>query len=595
MLKKLLAVLIAAAMVLGLVGCNVNVTPSTDNKPAAEAEENEQAAEPAEEGGEEAAPEGISHDEEYMVEFYDSYANYMGEMTGWYAKIVKDKFNLTFNLICPNIAGTGDQLYTTRTAAGNLGDLIVQVKTRMIDCYNVGLLGSMSPYLPNCPNLLKLETAYEAFREAMGSEEVYAIPGWVSNNPDDQPSGRGVNLDKGTNVRWDAYVAEGMPEINSHEELLDLLMKMQDDFPTNKNGDKCYALALFPDWDGNTVRPAREWMWTYGYYPTVGYLWMKWDGSEIVNMLDDDSLYYQYLKKYNEMYRAGYIDPDSATQTFDELATKVKEGRSFFSWWTYLGNNMWNAGFDPENDYGFGLVPVNGTTYAINGYNKYGQKDNAFAIGVGAKYPERLMEFLDWYGSEEGTLLFNSQVEGVTYELVDGHPVLTEFGLNTDSDKVAPDELGGGNWNDGACKINYPLIHSDDANSLIGGEPVTSSLWQSVLSEGRNDYTNQWEETYGYYAPLDYLKSTDQLGVVVGTTYTAPADSSDIANIRGQLKTMTAAAGWQMIYAESEEEFQKIWDDMKTQIKDFGYDELTEWDMQVTQDWCDSIKAVRGE
>ena len=595
MLKKLFAVLLAAVMILGLVGCNVNVTPSVNDNTKSEAEA-EPEAEP-EAGGEEAeaAPAEISHDEEYAVEFYDSYANYMGEMTGWYAKIVKDKFNLTFNLICPNIAGTGDQLYNTRTAAGNLGDLIVQIKTRMIDCYNVGLLASMSPYLPNCPNLLKLETAYEAFREAMGSEEVYAIPGWVSNNPDDQPSGRGVNLDKGTNVRWDAYVAEGMPEINSHEELLDLLMKMQDDFPTNKNGDKCYALALFPDWDGNTVRPAREWMWTYGYYPTVGYLWMKWDGSEIVNMLDDDSLYYQYLKKYNEMYRAGYIDPDSATQTFDDLATKVKEGRSFFSWWTYLGNNMWNASFDPENDYGFGLVPVNGTTYAINGYNKYGQKDNAFAIGSSAKYPERLMEFLDWYGSEEGTLLFNSQVEGVTYELVDGHPVLTEFGLNSDSDKMAPEEMGGGNWNDGACKINYPLIHSDDANSLIGGEPVTSSLWQSVLSEGRNDYTNQWEETYGYYAPLDYLKSKDQLGVVVGTTYTAPADSSDISNIRGQLKTITAAAGWQMIYAESEEEFQKIWDDMKTQIKDFGYDELTEWDMQVTQDWCDSIKAVLGK
>ena len=50
-----------------------------------------------------------------------------------------------------------------------------------------------------------------------------------------------------------------------------------------------------------------------------------------------------------------------------------------------------------------------------------------------------------------------------------------------------------------------------------------------------------------------------------------------------------------MIYAESEEEFQKIWDDMKTQIVDFGYDELVEWDTQVTQDWCDSIKAVLGK
>ncbi len=171
---------------------------------------------------------------------------------------------------------------------------------------------------------------------------------------------------------------------------------------------------------------------------------------------------------------------------------------------------------------------------------------------------------------------------------------LTEFGLSTDPDKVAPDSMGGGNWSDGAQKINYPLIHSDDPNALLNGEPVTTTLWKSVFDNERNDYSNQWEATYGYYAPLDYLKSKDQLGVVVGTTYTTPADSTDIAAIRGQLSTITAAAGWQMIYAETDEQFQQIWDDMKTQIVDFGYDEFVEWDMQVTQDWCDAVKAVRG-
>ena len=228
------------------------------------------------------------------------------------------------------------------------------------------------------------------------------------------------------------------------------------------------------------------------------------------------------------------------------------------------------------------------------GYNRYGAEGNAFAIGVGAKYPERLMEFLDFYASEEGVLLSNSQVEGVTYELVDGHPVLTEFGLDTSDEKMAPESMGGGKWNDGACKINYPLVHADDPNSLIGGEPVTSSLWKSTLENGRNEYTNKWEELYGVYSPLEYLESRGQLAVAPGIDYSAPADPSDIATARAQLSTLTKNAGWQMVYAESDEEFQSIWEDMKAQLDDFGYQEVCEYDMAIVQDMIAARRRALG-
>ena len=39
-----------------------------------------------------------------------------------FAKIVKDKFNLEINIIAPNISG--DAVYQTRAAAGELGDII---------------------------------------------------------------------------------------------------------------------------------------------------------------------------------------------------------------------------------------------------------------------------------------------------------------------------------------------------------------------------------------------------------------------------------------------------------------------------------------
>lgn len=59
------------------------------------------------------------------VDVYDELANYQGIQSGWFAKEVRDRFNMELNIIAPNIAGGGDTLYQTRAATGNLGDLIV--------------------------------------------------------------------------------------------------------------------------------------------------------------------------------------------------------------------------------------------------------------------------------------------------------------------------------------------------------------------------------------------------------------------------------------------------------------------------------------
>ena len=59
------------------------------------------------------------------VDVYDEYANYQGLQSGWFAKVVRDRFNMELNIIAPNVAGGGDTLYQTRAATGNLGDLVL--------------------------------------------------------------------------------------------------------------------------------------------------------------------------------------------------------------------------------------------------------------------------------------------------------------------------------------------------------------------------------------------------------------------------------------------------------------------------------------
>ena len=142
MTKKILACLLALVLLLSLAACSSAPAPATD-APGASAPAAEETAQT--ETGE------VSHDELYTIEMFNTYANYMGVQGGWFGKILKDKFNIELNIIAPQVAGTGDTLYQTRSAAGNLGDIIIQPKARMVDCYQAGLLANMSPTWRTAP------------------------------------------------------------------------------------------------------------------------------------------------------------------------------------------------------------------------------------------------------------------------------------------------------------------------------------------------------------------------------------------------------------------------------------------------------------
>ena len=58
------------------------------------------------------------------IDIYDDAANYHGVQTGWFAKVVKDRFNLELNIIAPQVAGSA--VYATRAEDGHLGDIIIQ-------------------------------------------------------------------------------------------------------------------------------------------------------------------------------------------------------------------------------------------------------------------------------------------------------------------------------------------------------------------------------------------------------------------------------------------------------------------------------------
>ena len=62
------------------------------------------------------------------IDVYDDAANYNGIQSGWFAKLIKDKFNIELNIIASQVVGTS--IYATRSEEGNLGDILVVDKSK---------------------------------------------------------------------------------------------------------------------------------------------------------------------------------------------------------------------------------------------------------------------------------------------------------------------------------------------------------------------------------------------------------------------------------------------------------------------------------
>ena len=167
-LAKLLVTVMAVSTVLG--GCG---NGGQENQPAESASAgksdsaggSDTAGEKAPEGGESQAAPEVSHDQELTLEVYDVASNYQGLQTGWYGKILKDKFNIVLNIIAPQVSGDGEALYQTRTAAGNLGDIVLLDNADMLECIDVGLIADITGDIKNYPNLMRYWEQIEKFKK----------------------------------------------------------------------------------------------------------------------------------------------------------------------------------------------------------------------------------------------------------------------------------------------------------------------------------------------------------------------------------------------------------------------------------------------
>ncbi len=543
------------------------------------------------------------YDKFITVDVFDNQANYQGVQGGWFGDYIKKKFNMELNIIAPNVAGGGDTLFQTRSAAGNLGDLIMigSENGRLADTVKAGLLLDMTNMVNNTQNVKTYTGGMKMLENLISSDKVYAIPSQVSNCKPTDPSD-GPNMTFGPLLRWDLYQKIGSPQLNTLEDLLPALQQMQKINPKSDSNKKVYGMTLFKDWDGNMMCLAKQPACMYGV-DECGFLLLDNDSNTTQSIINNDSLYIRALKFYYQANQLGLLDPDSTTQNFDSMQQKVTDGAVLWTPWPWVGMSYYNTKEHTTAGKGFMFAPVKDMKIFSYGCNPDGNK---YCIGIGSKAqdPQRMMDFIDWMYSPEGVMMSCAQTtgacgpEGVTWEMKDGRPTLTEFGrkvFNGDTSLSMPAEWGGGNYKDGISQLNYQAVSTLSTNP-VNSAPYNWSMWPSTLEANNTPLDKSWQSAMNAVTVLDYLTKNNMLAVGAGNDYIAPASPADIDAARNQCKAIIIQDSWKMCFAKNEAQFNSLLKHMQDTVKGLGYDKVLAFDQQIANDTAkgrqDSIAAA---
>ena len=586
--RQILIGLLASVIVLGpLAGCKGTQTASSASTQT--------------QASNSSAASGSKYKDFIKVDVFDTQANYQGVQSGWFGKLVKDKFNMSLNMIAPNVAGGGDALFKTRSAAGNLGDIVMigAENGRLADTAKASLLLDLTDKISKYPDLAAYPKAIEMVKGIVPDGKVYAMPSQVSNqSPTTQ--GEANEPTYGPYIRWDYYTAMGSPQINSMDDMLNVLKEMQAKFPKSDSGKKTYAFSFFKDWDGNMMNNAKNILADINGYDESGFLLFSAD-SQTQSIIDNNSYYVQALKYMYKANQLGLVDPDSTTQKYDKMFAKYQDGQVLYSMWPWLGQAAYNTTDHKKAGKGFMLAPVKGIKIFSNGCCQCGNK-YVICVGSKTKDPDRMLDFIDWLYSPEGVEMSCAQTagscgpKGLTWEVKDGKPVLTDFGKQALSGATVkvPAEWGTGTWDKGISQLNYQAVQATDIDPNIN-VPYNYTMWDSYLADSKTPLDTSWQSKMGTKTTMEYLKKNSMLAIAPGNGYVPEAAGTEIDTLRNQCKAIIIQDSWKMVFAKNDAEFNSLLGQMQTTVKGLGYDKVLAFDQKVASNVKDARnKALQG-
>ena len=545
--KKLLSVLLASSMVIGsasaLTGC------------------------------------GSKKNEVIKLNVYSQLANFSGKQIGWSADILKKKFNVELNII-----PEGDGVFETRMTSGNLGDIVVwgadndkyplAVKNNLLFGWeDDNVLDEYGPYIKkNMPDALKKNKELTKTITNGASDKLYGFGANVALNSKDHES-----FFYTWDTRWDLYKKLGYPKIKNLQDYHKMLKNMQKLCPSDDSGNKVYAVSLWPDWDDAMVMYVKAMATAYYGYDELALGLYDPTNGKYHDALEENGPYLEMLKWFNDLYQDGLIDPDSMTQTYDEMIAKVQNGGTLFSIFNYSGSLGYNTKEHTSAGKLMYCMKPEDASPIVYGMNTQGG-DRVWSIGAKTEYPEKCMEIINYLATPEGRMTMEYGPKGYTWDYDDQkHAYLTDVGMKCQKDKNTT--MGGGykgSYHDGELRINNVTWSLDASNPDSDGETYNKESWASYNATPSSDIEKDWRDKTGCTTINEYMEK-GKYTVAPGTSFSKETQDTTLKTTWNQVTTEIKNSSWKAIYAKSDKKFDSVVASMKKSAKKYGYDKCVEW------------------
>ncbi len=509
---------------------------------------------------------------------FSQVANYSGEQVGWFADLMLEKFNVKLNIV-PDING----IYDTRVAMGTLGDIVIfgyngdQYKSAvkqglLLDWEDENLLSEHGPYIK-----ANMKQALEANRNLVpGHEHIYGFANDVAMETGDLG-----DFFYSWDIRWDLYDRLGQPEIKDLDDLFNLLMDMKTIEPYDDNGNPTYALSMWPDWDGSMMMYAKALASCYYGYDEVGLGLYDPVTGDFHGAIEQDGPYINMLRFLNKLKRNNLIDPDSMSQTYVEMSEKVRRGGAFMSIFDYAGSGNYNSVYHiAQNKIMLPLKPLEASSlgYELSVYGSH----QIWAIGAETRYPALCMEIINWLSTPEGFMTMRYGRQGINWDYdAYGQPYLTGSGklCMSDGDSDATRDENGFSFNIGRNQMNNNTWALNTKNPDSNGATFNYRSWSSEVTAARNDIEEKWRKFTGVNTSQEYMMS-QKYTLVPASTFSELQKSDEFEIIIAQVSKCITDNSWKAIFADTEEECNKLINNMIRTCKLYGYDECEKWSIE---------------
>lgn len=384
--------------------------------------------------------------------------------------------------------------------SGQAPDIATVTKGAAVNEYGeTGLLLNLSDYMDYMkyyPEFMKETNGGEDFAKMQDGSMYYFMDGFY--NPDDI---QGAQSFTSFAYRFDVLKELGIDPPTTLTEYTDLLKTLKEKIDAGEldaqypvmNCTKDYALyrgfvGIFHTWD---CLYYNEGSWRFG-------------------PIEDN--FREMLKYLNELYEAGYIDPEFATADSNAATTKATTGAGLTCptlWSGYAA--AWNDANTQEGmEWGLAYLPKNedyGTAWKWGSRQagKSLQSSLGIYISGATKNPEYAVAMIDYQYSEEMINLMNWGVEGQTYNTA-------EDGTKTYSDDIMNAQ------NPAVQAGNYGLTSSSVCRPGVVFNPIDFTAMLEVASKAEP----WWNAEEGYYEGKYWVESNRNGGEESVSPYDRP-------------------------------------------------------------------------